>query len=100
MSVYLSVFEDLTYNGPAIKGVCVPAFFPKKRDSALFAVMVQILLSIMSVAPAPLMQNKSGATSFLSGRELIPVDEFGKRHKCSIAVQTITEPVIYHGIGF
>jgi len=23
MSVYLSVFENLTYNGPAIKGVCV-----------------------------------------------------------------------------
>jgi hypothetical protein len=25
-------------NGPAIKGGCVPAFFPKKRDGALFAV--------------------------------------------------------------
>ena len=28
----------MTHNGPAIWGGCVPAFFPKKRDGALFAV--------------------------------------------------------------
>ena len=37
-------------NGPAIWGGCVPAFCHKKRDGALFAVMVQIFLSITGVA--------------------------------------------------
>jgi hypothetical protein len=37
-------------DGPAIWGGCVPAFWDKKRDGALFAVMVQILLSITHVA--------------------------------------------------
>jgi hypothetical protein len=32
------VFRTMTPNGPAIKGGCVPAFFPKKRGGALFAV--------------------------------------------------------------
>jgi len=40
----------MTPNGPAIWGGCVTAFFPKKRDGALFAVQLQILLSITRVA--------------------------------------------------
>ena len=40
----------ISANGPAIWGGCVPAFFPKKRDGALFSVMVQILLNITCVA--------------------------------------------------
>jgi hypothetical protein len=31
-----------TANGPAIKGGCVPAFFPKKRDGVVFAVQLHI----------------------------------------------------------
>jgi len=41
----------MTHNGPAIWGGGVPAFFPKKRDGALFAIMVQILLSITRFKP-------------------------------------------------
>ena len=39
----------ISANGPAIWGGCVPAFFPKKRDAALFAGMVQLFLSITRV---------------------------------------------------
>jgi len=42
--------KRLAHNGPAIWGGCVPAFFSKKRDGALFAVRVQIMLSITRVA--------------------------------------------------
>ena len=37
-------------DGPAIWGGCVPAFWDKKRDGALFAVMVQILKSAGAIA--------------------------------------------------
>ena len=39
-------------------------------------------------------------TKFLSGEVFIPVDEFGKRHWSSVAVQFISEPEICHGTGF
>jgi hypothetical protein len=35
-------FAEITANGPAIKGVCVPAFWNKKRDGEVFGIMVQI----------------------------------------------------------
>jgi len=43
------------------------------RNGALFAVMVQILLSITSVAPAPLMRSNSGGTSLVAAANLSPV---------------------------
>jgi hypothetical protein len=36
----------------------------------------------------------------IDGREIVPVDEVGKRHWRSVAVQIISEPEIYHGAGF
>ena len=39
-------------------------------------------------------------TKFLSGRVFIPLDEFGKRHWRSVAVQFISDPEICHGTGF
>ena len=63
----------MTPNGPAIWGGCVPAFSSKKRDGALFAVQIQILLSITRVAPAPLLQIKSGGTSLIGAVNLSPV---------------------------
>jgi len=40
----------MAYNGPAIWGGCVPAFFPKKRDGVLFAICLQFLLGAGAVA--------------------------------------------------
>jgi len=40
----------LLYNGPAIKGVCVPAFPRKSGMARVFAVMVQVLLSAGTIA--------------------------------------------------
>jgi len=39
-------------------------------------------------------------TRFLSGRVFVPVDEFGKRHWRSVAVQFISEPKNCHGAEF
>ena len=36
-------------------------------------------------------------TRLISGRVFIPVDEVGKRHWCSIAVQVWSKAEIYHG---
>ena len=57
-------------DGPAIWGGCVPAFFPKKRDGALFAVQVQSFVNITRVAPAPLLQIKSGGTILIGAGKL------------------------------
>jgi len=39
-------------------------------------------------------------TSFLDGREIVTVDEFGKRHLRSVAMQVISEAEICHGTEF
>jgi hypothetical protein len=39
-------------------------------------------------------------TSMINGREIVPVDETGKRHWRSVAVQTISEPEICQGVEF
>ena len=39
-------------------------------------------------------------TKFLSSREIVPVDEVGKRQRCSVAVQVVSEPEICQGAEF
>jgi len=39
-------------------------------------------------------------TSLIDGREIVPVDEVGKRHWRSVAVHTISEPEICQGAEF
>jgi hypothetical protein len=56
---------------------------------ALFAVMVQILLSITSVA-----------YKVDRSREFIPGYKVGGGHWRSVAVQTVSEPEICQGAGF
>ena len=81
---------------------------PSSRKSGMarvFAVMVQILLSITRVAPAPLLQIKSGGTSLIGAAipiaiGIIPSYKFGSGHWRSVAVQTVSEPEICHGAGF
>ena len=38
--------------------------------------------------------------SLINGREIVPVDETGKSHWRSIAVQIISEPEVYQGTVF
>ena len=45
----------------------------KEGMARVFAIRVQILLSITRVAPAPLMQSKSGGTSLIEAANLSPV---------------------------
>jgi hypothetical protein len=79
--------RSICTNGPAIKGVCVTRrqapsrswYFSQKAVTVqggygvVFAMRVQSFISITCVAPAPLLQIKSGGTSFLSGRLIVPV---------------------------
>jgi hypothetical protein len=39
-------------------------------------------------------------TSLINGREIVPVDEVGKRHWRSVAVEVVSEAEIYHDAGF
>ena len=39
-------------------------------------------------------------TSLIDGLKVVPVDEVGKRHWRSVAVQVISEPEIYQGAEF
>jgi len=50
----------------------------KEGMARVFAVRVQILLSITCVAPAPLLQIKSGGTRLISGREAVSVAGYWK----------------------
>jgi hypothetical protein len=91
----------LKHNGPAIKGGCGtwrshPATYPgtlaviypggKPGMARVFAVMVQILLSITSVAPCPAEAKRKRGYKFSDGRVFIRVDEVGKGQRRSVAV--------------
>ena len=39
-------------------------------------------------------------TSLVSGREVVPVQEFKDGHWCSVAVQVVSEPGNSHGVKF
>jgi len=36
----------------------------------------------------------------IGGREIVPVDEVGKRYWCSVAMQVVSEAENYHRTGF
>jgi len=93
----------MTPNGPAIWGGCVTRrkhrvgswYFSQKAVTvqggygALFAVQVQILWAL-----------RVSRYKYDRSRELIPSYKFGCGHWRSVAVQTFSKAVIYHGIGF
>jgi hypothetical protein len=104
MSVYLAGFENLTYNGPAIKGGCVTRRehrqYPETRQLAgqkmvtvqggygtCFCSHGTILISCWRDRGT----NQS-ATTFESGYRI-----WFRRHWCSIAVQTWSKPLLSHG---
>jgi len=64
----------------------------KEGMARVFAVQVQILLSITRVAPRPGEAERSRGYKFDRSREFITGYKFGRRHWRSVAVQTVSEP--------
>jgi hypothetical protein len=73
-------------NGPAIWGGCVP---PAGGWRAFCHHGTNFIKS-----------RRGRGTSLITGRVLLQVDNVGKGHWRSVAVQTISEPEICQGAGF
>jgi hypothetical protein len=66
----------------------------------VFAILVQIKLSITRVAPCPAEAKRKRGYKFDRSREFIPGYKTGGGHWRSVAVQAISKPEICHGTGF
>ena len=92
-------------NGPAIKGGCVtwrshPATGPGTLAGKVVPVARQVWRAFCRHGTNFIECRRGRGTSLINGREFVPVDEVGKRHWRSVAVQIVSEPEICQGAEF
>ena len=99
---------SMNANGPAIKGGCVtrrshPATCPgtpRQRGRKVVPVARQVWRAFCRHGTNFIACRCGRGTSFISGREYVPVDKVGKRHWRSVAVQVVSKPEICQGAEF
>jgi hypothetical protein len=97
----------IAHNGPAIKGGCVTwrsiragSWYPPAGGAECCPGARQVWCAFCRYVTNFIEHWRGRGTRLISGRVFIPIDEVGKRHWCSIAVQFISKAVFYHGTGF
>ena len=93
------------HNGQAIKGGCItwrshPATDPGTLAGKLYRWQDRVWRAFCRHGTSIIGCRRGRGTSFIGGREIVPVDEFGKRHWRSVAVQVRPKVENSHGTEF
>jgi hypothetical protein len=71
---------------------------PRTRGQKTVPVARQVWRAFCCHGRILIAYRRGRGTSLIDGREIVPVDEVGKRHWRSVAAQIVTEPEFCHGI--